>query len=119
MAITPIQSTDNNKIHKPYIEAQGPVKTTNNIKPARPEGHLVDDSLGSKTKYFFKDIAYDMKFGAARYAGAEYTQEQYQAFGRYLEERTEGFDGDRQGLLDILLDIYATPVVNKLSVTEA
>ncbi len=61
MAITPIQSTDNNKIHKPYIEAQGPVKTTNNIKPARPEGHLVDDSLGSKTKYFFKDIAYDMK----------------------------------------------------------
>ena len=61
MALTPIQSTDNKNIHKPYIEAQGTVKTTNNIKPSRPEGHLVDDSLGSKTKYFFKDIAYDMK----------------------------------------------------------
>ena len=61
MAITPIQSTDNKNIHKPYIEAQGAVKTTNNVKPARPEGHLIDDSLGSKTKYFFKDIAYDMK----------------------------------------------------------
>ena len=61
MAVTPIQSTDFKKTHTPYIEATGAVKTTNNIKPARPEGHLVDDSLGSKTKYFFKDIAYDMK----------------------------------------------------------
>ena len=67
MALTPIQSTDNKNIHKPYIEAQGTVKTTNNIKPSRPEGHLVDDSLGSKTKYFFKDIAYDMKAISFRY----------------------------------------------------
>ncbi len=81
---------------------------------------LIDRRIYEAYRLFATNyIAYDMKFGAARYAGAEYTQEQYQAFGRYLEERTEGFDGDRQGLLDILLDIYATPVVNKLSVTEA
>ena len=61
-------------------------------------------------------IAYDRKFGTARYAGAEYAPEQYRAFGDYLEQCTEGFDGDREELLGILLDIYATPVENKLAV---
>ena len=62
MAVNPIQlNTDNTKHHKPYRDAKNTVKTDGMVKPLRPEGHLVDDSLGSKTRYFFKDIAYDMK----------------------------------------------------------
>lgn len=81
---------------------------------------LIDRRIYEAYRLFATNyIAYDRKFGQARYAGTQYTQEQYEAFGDYLERATEGFDGDRAELLDILLDIYATPVVNKLAVTEA
>lgn len=54
-------STKQKKVIKPYIKAEGAVSTTNNVKPLPPQGHLVKDDLASGTKFFFKDIAYDMK----------------------------------------------------------
>ena len=62
MAITPIQSNiENTKSHhKPYKDAKGEVKTTNNAKPLAPEGHLVHDSIVTIPKYFIKDRAYDI-----------------------------------------------------------
>ena len=70
MAINPIQintdaksqpSSKQKKVVKPYLEATGAVVTTNNVKPLPPKGHLIKDNPISATKYFFKDIAYDMK----------------------------------------------------------
>ena len=70
MAINPIQinteaksqpTNKQRKVVKPYLEAKGAVVTTNNVKPLPPVGHLVKDDPISGTKYFFKDIAYDMK----------------------------------------------------------
>ena len=61
MAITPIQpNIDNTKSHKPYREANGQVKTTNNVKPLPPEGHLVHDRLLAMPKFFIKDFVYDL-----------------------------------------------------------
>ncbi len=62
MAITPVQpNIENTKSHKPYKEAKGAVKTTNNTRPLKPEGHLVHDSVVTVPKYFLKDRAYDIK----------------------------------------------------------
>ena len=70
MAIKPIQintetksqpSNKQKKVVRPYLEATGAVVTTNNVKPLPPQGHLVKDGPVSATKYFFKDIAYDMR----------------------------------------------------------
>ena len=71
MAIQPVQMNVDNtksqqplkqkKVVKPYLEAEGSVKTDNLVKPLPPIGHLVKDDFISGTKYFFKDIAYDMK----------------------------------------------------------
>ena len=62
MAITPVQpNIENTKSHRPYREAKGAVKTTDNTKPLTPEGHLVHDSIVTVPKYFIKDRAYDMK----------------------------------------------------------
>jgi len=62
MAINPVQpNIDNTKSHIPYKDAKGAVKTDGNVRPLRPEGHLVHDSLLTAPKYFLKDIAYDIK----------------------------------------------------------
>lgn len=62
MAITPITpNIDNTKSHKPYREANYLVKTDNNVKPYKPEGHLVHDRLLMMPKFFLKDMAYDFK----------------------------------------------------------
>lgn len=62
MAITPIQpNIDNTKSHRPYNEANYIVRTDSNIKPFKPEGHLVHDRLLMMPKFFLKDFAYDMK----------------------------------------------------------
>ena len=70
MTINPIQVNQNTKsqpsvkqkrVVTPYLEAKGAIDTTKNVKPLKPQGHLVKDDLVSGTKYFFKDIAYDMK----------------------------------------------------------
>ncbi len=54
---------------KPYREADRPVSTENKIKPLPPQGHLVDDTIQSGVKYFFKDIGYDMKSVKNGYIG--------------------------------------------------
>lgn len=62
MAITPVQpNIENTKSHKPYREAKGAVKTSQNTRPLAPEGHLVHDSVVTVPKYFLKDRAYDVK----------------------------------------------------------
>ena len=62
MAITPVQQNiENTKSHKPYREAKGAVKTSQNTRPLAPEGHLVHDSVVTVPKYFLKDRAYDVK----------------------------------------------------------
>ena len=67
MAIKPVQLNNDatnpqfGRNVKPYLDAEGPVSTENNVKPLPPKGHLVDDNLLTGTKYFFKDIGYDMK----------------------------------------------------------
>ena len=67
MAIQPVQfnsiqaDSQNGRVVKPYREAEGAVETKGMVKPLPPKGHLVDDNLATGTKYFFKDIAYDMK----------------------------------------------------------
>ena len=62
MTVHPIQTNvDNAKSHRPYKEAKGLIKTTNNVKPLPPQGHLIHDRLFSMPKFFFKDFMYDMK----------------------------------------------------------
>lgn len=62
MAITPVQPNINNtNSHKYYLEKEGSVQTNNNVKPLPPKGHLVHDRLLVMPKFFFKDIAYDLK----------------------------------------------------------
>ena len=68
MTIRPIQFNTitktpsfKNKEYKSYLEAENTVDTTDLVKPLPPKGHLVKDNFGSKIKYFFKDIAYDLK----------------------------------------------------------
>ena len=46
---------------KSYLEVEGSINTTRNVKPLPPKGHLVSDNVFTGVKYFFKDIAYDMK----------------------------------------------------------
>ena len=57
------------KEYKSYLEAENTITTENNVKPLPPKGHLVDDNLVSGTKYFFKDIGYDMKSVKEGYLG--------------------------------------------------
>ena len=50
-----------NRTVNSYLAADKPISTDKKVKPLPPQGHLVDDNLISGTKYFFKDIGYDMK----------------------------------------------------------
>ena len=68
MTVRPVQfniqqsvSFKKKEAYKSYLEAEGAVHTDNNVKPLPPKGHLVHDKFGNGVKYFFKDIAYDMK----------------------------------------------------------
>lgn len=54
---------------RPYCAATETIYTDNNVKPLPPQGHLVDDNIISGTKYFFKDIGYDMKSVKNGYIG--------------------------------------------------
>ncbi len=60
-SITPNKIDNNTKIHKPYREATGTIRTDNNVKPLPAQGHLVHDSIVTVPKYFLKDAAYDIK----------------------------------------------------------
>lgn len=68
MSINPIQLNKENynspnfkQEKKSYLEAEGAVRTKKKIKPLPPKGHLVNDDIKTSTKYFFKDIEYDVK----------------------------------------------------------
>ena len=67
MAIQPIQlnieqnQPSQKKAHTPYRQAEGIITTENLVKPLPPKGHLIHDNIGNSVKYFFEDIAYDMK----------------------------------------------------------
>ena len=72
MAIQPINQQLNTRTNqtsfkkqekevRPYLEANEKVTTENLVKPLPAQGHLIHDSLGNGVKYFFKDIAYDVK----------------------------------------------------------
>ena len=58
-----------NKPVKSYRAAYMPIKTNKKTKPLPPQGHLVDDTFAERTKYFFKDIGYDMKSIKNGYTG--------------------------------------------------
>ncbi len=70
MAVTPIcakienqnqPSLKQKKVAPSYLQATGAVHTEDLVKPLPGKGYLIHDNLGSGIKYFFKDIAYDMK----------------------------------------------------------
>lgn len=44
-----------------YLNKESTVDTNNLTHPARPQGHLVNDSFENSFKYFFKDIKYNLK----------------------------------------------------------
>ena len=57
-------------------------------------------------------IAYDMLYGCQRFV-TEYTKEEKETFGKLLE-KLDHYENDSPILKDILLGIYANPVVNLL-----
>lgn len=57
-------------------------------------------------------IAYDMLYGQQRFVN-EYTQEEKEAFIKHLKQ-LEHYESDFGTLKDILLGIYANPVVNRV-----
>ena len=72
MAIQPINQQLNTKANqtsfkrqekevRPYLSANEQIKTDSNVKPLPAEGHLIHDSFGNGVKFFFKDMAYDVK----------------------------------------------------------
>lgn len=60
-------------------------------------------------------MAYDMRSGVNAYEGEQYGPQQREEFVAYLKGRVAGLDGDADELFDIMVDIYANPVKNKLS----
>lgn len=50
-----------NRVVKPYMEAEGVVSTDDKVHPLPPQGHLIHDNPRNKVKYFFKDIEYNIK----------------------------------------------------------
>jgi hypothetical protein len=58
-------------------------------------------------------MAYDISNSSDRY-NEHYTAEELTNFNYYLEKKCDGFDGDRSELKNILLSIYANPVVHSL-----
>lgn len=78
---------------------------------------LIDKRIYEAYKLFPTNyIAYDVKNGVNAYENDKYTSAQRTAFTRYLKERVADIDGAKDELYDIMLDIYANPVMNKISV---
>lgn len=77
---------------------------------------LVDRRIWSAYRLFPTNfMAYDMREGGGRYCGTEYDAAAQESFAGYIEGKLDGIEGDRAELREILLDIYANPVRNKLS----
>lgn len=80
---------------------------------------LIDRRIYAAYRLFGTNyIAYDIKCGTSVYAGSEYTPAERAAFEAYLKERAGSVEGDMNELFDILLDIYANPVKNKIACLE-
>ena len=60
-------------------------------------------------------MAYDMRSGVNAYEGEQYGPQQREEFVAYLKGRVAGLDGDADELFDRMVDSYANPVKNKLS----
>lgn len=77
---------------------------------------LIDRRIYAAYKLFATNyIAYDIKNGTAAYENQTYSAEQRVQFTEYLKKQASGIEGDQDELFDILLDIYANPVKNRLS----
>ncbi len=77
---------------------------------------LIDRRIWSSYRLFPTNfMAYDLREGGGRYSGTEYDAEAMESFAGYIEGKLDGIEGDRAELREILLDIYANPVRNKLS----
>ncbi len=60
-------------------------------------------------------IAYDIRSGSDAYRGREYGARQREEFVAYLKGSVAAVAGDPDELFDIMVDIYANPVKNKLA----
>lgn len=60
-------------------------------------------------------MAYDMRGGTSAFAGERYSQTDRVCFEEYIDRQSGSVEGDAVELKDILLDIYANPVANKLA----
>lgn len=78
---------------------------------------LIDRRIYEAYKLFPTNyIAYDIKKGVNVYENDQYTSGQRKLFSEYLKGRVADLDGAADELYDIMLDIYAYPVINKLSI---
>lgn len=78
---------------------------------------LIDKRIYEAYKLFPTNyIAYDVKNGVNAYENEKYTADQRAAFTAYLKGRVNDIEGKADELYDIMLDIYANPVMNKISV---
>jgi hypothetical protein len=77
MEVRPVQFNINSKSaqpsekkeHKPYLEAEGVIKTDNLVKPLPGKGHLIHDTILTGPRYFIKDIGYDIASVKNSYQG--------------------------------------------------
>lgn len=85
----------------------------NNNETLRNMAALIDRRIISAYKLYGTNyMAYDIRKGTSEYLG-KYSAEQRDEFTAYLKKQASAIDGDQDEIFDILLDIYATPVVNK------
>lgn len=77
---------------------------------------LIDNRIYEGYKLYGTNyIAYDIREGSDMFAGKEYSPEQRISFVEYLKKQAMQTDGDQNEVFDILLDIYANPVANKMA----
>lgn len=88
----------------------------NNNETLRNMASLIDRRIISAYKLYGTNyIAYDIRKGTSEFSG-KYTTGQREEFTAYLKKQASAIEGDQDEIFDILLDIYATPVVNKLEI---
>jgi len=86
----------------------------NNNEILRNMATLIDRRIMSAYKLYGTNyIAYDIRNGSPAFSD-KYTAPEREEFNRYLKKQASSIEGDQDEILDILLDIYANPVANKL-----
>ncbi len=90
----------------------------NNNDILRRMAALIDSRIiGAYKLYNTNYMAYDLKGGTDTFAD-RYSREEREEFTDYLRTQAAKTDGDMDELTDILLDIYANPVKNKMENAE-